>query len=51
MEKIKNKQSFFEKPKLRIIHFTEMDIITASGDPFKDEEGEFIPAKVDNLFR
>ena len=51
MEEIKNKQSAYEEPLLEIVHLTEKDIITTSGDPFQDEEGEFIPAKVDNLFR
>ena len=47
MEKIKNKQSVFEEPKIEVIRFTEKDIITTSGGEEIPEEGEFIPAQVD----
>ena len=49
MEKIKNKQSVYEEPLLEVVHLTEKDIITTSGG-FRDDEGEIIPVKVDNLF-
>lgn len=44
MEEIK-KQSVYEEPELQIIHLTEQDIITTSGDPFEENpaEGEFAP--------
>ena len=42
MEKIKNKQSAYEEPLLEVIHLTEKDIITTSGDPFLEDEGEII---------
>ena len=32
----------FEEPILEVIHLTEKDIITTSGDPFLEDEGEFI---------
>lgn len=41
MEEIKNMQSVYEEPKLEVIHFTETDIITTSGDG-RDDEGEII---------
>ena len=51
MEKSKNNQSVYEEPLLEVVHLTEKDIITTSGDPIDDCEGEIIPVKVDNLFR
>lgn len=32
----------YEEYKIEIIHLTEANIITTSGDPFKDHEGWFI---------
>lgn len=43
MNKIQ-KNEFYEDPELQIVHLTERDIITTSGDPYDDEiiEGERI---------
>ncbi len=45
MKEIKNKQSVYEEPLLEVIHLTEADIITSSGDPLEEtpQEGEFAP--------
>ncbi len=44
MENEKNIKKF-EEPKLEIIHLTEKDIITTSGEPYEENpaEGEFTP--------
>ena len=44
MEEIKNKQSVYEEPLLEVVHLTEKDIITTSGEPWEEipEEGEII---------
>ena len=45
MEEIKNKQSFYEEPLLEVVHLTEKDIITTSGELWdgEDKEGELTP--------
>lgn len=43
MKENKNNQSVYEEPLLEVVHLTEKDIITTSGDPFEDCKGEIIP--------
>ena len=43
MEKIKNKQSAYEEPLLKIVHLTEKNIITTSGGEEIPQEGELTP--------
>ena len=44
MEKSKNNQSVYEEPLLEVVHLTEKDIITTSGELWdgEDKEGEII---------
>ena len=45
MEKSKNKQLAYEEPLLEVVHLTEKDIITTSGEPYEENpaEAEIIP--------
>ena len=49
MKAIKNKNALYEEPKLQIARLTETDFITTSADPFKDEEGEIVPVKIEDM--
>ena len=44
MKENKNNQSVYEEPLLEVVHLTEKDIITTSGEPWEgeDKEGEII---------
>ena len=49
MEKIENKQLAYEEPLLEVVHLTEKDIITTSGDGFEDEDEDSEEDEDDDL--